>query len=346
MRAAAATLRLLPRAALRLPARPSGITRGRLLAATLIALAIGSLYQFWFRDSSLVRVEHVTVTGLDTPDAGRVRAELTAAARRMTTLDLDEGALRHAVAAEPIVHSLRLHPSFPHGLRIEVVENRPVAMLTAAGRQVAVAPDGTLLDGARLSQSLPAIRLRGLPTGARLESPSVRQLVAVAASAPGPLLGRIASVNRESAHGLVASLRRGPAIWFGSPAALATKWESAVTVLARRSSQGASYIDVRMPSRPVAGGLSLSQPPQADAQNGVISAAPVEAPGMPPPPISPPGVTPSATGPTVAQPGPTTAQPAPAGATPAGAATGPAAPAQTQSTPQGGVAGATPNSRP
>src|SRR5207248_5733203 len=102
MRAATATLRLLPRAALRLPALPSAITRGRLLVVTLIALALGSLYQFWFRDSSLVKVEHVTVTGLDTPDGGRVRAELTAAARRLTTLDLNEGALRRAVAAEPI----------------------------------------------------------------------------------------------------------------------------------------------------------------------------------------------------------------------------------------------------
>ena len=55
MRTAAATLRLLPRAALRLPARPSAITRGRLLAATLIALALGSLYQFWFQDSSLTQ---------------------------------------------------------------------------------------------------------------------------------------------------------------------------------------------------------------------------------------------------------------------------------------------------
>ena len=339
MRAATATLRLLPRAALRLPALPSAITRGRLLVVTLIALALGSLYQFWFRDSSLVNVEHVTVTGLDTPDGGRVRAELTAAARRMTTLDLNEGALRRAVAAEPIVHSLRLHPSFPHGLQIEVVENRPVAMLTAAGRQVAVAPDGTLLSGARLAESLPAIRLRGLPTGARLESGSVRQLVAVAAAAPGPLVGRIAAVARENGRGLVAILRRGPAIWFGSPAALGPKWEAAVAVLSRRSSQGASYIDVRMPSRPAAGGLSLPQPPQSDAQHGVISAAPGPAPGSAPPPILPPGVTPSATAPPAAQ--PAQSQPAPAPAAPA-----PAGPAQTQATPQGGVTATTPNTRP
>jgi hypothetical protein len=62
-------------------------------------------------------------------------------------------------------------------------------------------------------------------------------------------------------------------------------------VLAQRSSGGAQYVDVRMPERPVAGGLPAEtgapSEPSPDAE-GVIPAAPVPAP-------SPTGTAPSTT---------------------------------------------------
>ena len=60
--------------------------RRRMAAAALACFLLGALYLGWFRDSSFVRVEDVTVTGLTTPDAPRVRARLTAAARGMSTM--------------------------------------------------------------------------------------------------------------------------------------------------------------------------------------------------------------------------------------------------------------------
>ncbi|MDX6660777.1 MAG: cell division protein FtsQ, partial [Solirubrobacteraceae bacterium] len=103
MRTAAATLRLLPRAAAGLPraVRLSPHWRRRLIALGLLAVALAAVYLFWLRDSSLVRVEQVTVKGLDTPDAARVSAKLSVAARQMTTLHVNEDALRRAVADEP-----------------------------------------------------------------------------------------------------------------------------------------------------------------------------------------------------------------------------------------------------
>ena len=62
--------------------------------------------------------------------------------------------------------------------------------------------------------------------------------------------------------GLVAYLRNGPQVIFGSAKALDEKWAAAAAVLADGSSRGASYIDVRMPDRPVAGGLVLGFAPQ------------------------------------------------------------------------------------
>ena len=61
------------------------------LAACLV-LAAG--YQFWLRDSPLVAVEDVKVTGLTTKDAARVRAALVSAAHTMTTLHVDQARAR------------------------------------------------------------------------------------------------------------------------------------------------------------------------------------------------------------------------------------------------------------
>jgi cell division protein FtsQ len=311
--------------------------RRRMLALLLLASALGAGYLFWLRDSSLVQVERVTVTGLDTPDAARVRAELTGAARRMTTLHVDAAALRRAVADEPIVQSLTVHSHFPHALTIEVVENKPVAVLVAGGRQVAVAPDGTLLRGAKVEPGLPLVRVGKLPTGGRLPDGAARERVAVAAAAPPRLLSRVESISIQPGRGAVAQLRRGPAIYFGMPIELPRKWEAATAVLAQRSSQGATYIDVRMPDRPVAGGLALQEQPQAEAQPPPPGSAPgspdvlpanpaaappaagAAAPAQPQPPAGPAQASPATAAPTAqatAAPPATTAQPAPTNAQP------------------------------
>ena len=73
--AAASALRRLPRLPLAVPRK----VRRRLIAALLVAAAFFALYRLWFRDSSFVSVQHVTVTGLTTKDAPQIRTALTAA---------------------------------------------------------------------------------------------------------------------------------------------------------------------------------------------------------------------------------------------------------------------------
>jgi cell division protein FtsQ len=317
VRAAAATLGRLPRAVVVLPRALKLSPRGRrrLLALGLLLVALGAAYTFWFRDSSLVRVEKVTVTGIDSADGARVRAKLSAAARHMTTLNVDADLLRRAVADEPVVHSLTVHADFPHGLKIEIVENRPVALLVAGGRQVAVAPDGTVLEGAKISGKLPAIDVGSLPGTMRMPDGPARERVAVAAAAPVRLLPRIESISVQHGRGVVAELKDGPVVIFGRAVELDRKWAAATAVLAQRSSQGATYIDVRMPDRPVAGGLDLQQDPQAQPE-GAGSGSPGVVPAVPPA-----GATPDAS--TTATPETATgALPGATTGTPAGTATG------------------------
>ena len=92
-----------------------------------------------------MRVDKVHVSGASGERARSVRAALEAAAQDMTTLDVDRGALRDAVARFTIVRDVVAEPDFPHTLRIRVIERVPVGAIVSEGGEVAVADDGTLL---------------------------------------------------------------------------------------------------------------------------------------------------------------------------------------------------------
>jgi cell division protein FtsQ len=72
-------------------------------------------------------------------------------------------------------------------------------------------------------------------------------------------------VRFRAGVGLVAELRAGPELRFGDPSRLPAKWIAAARVLAASGARGASYIDLRLPERPAAGGLPTT---------GVIPLAP------------------------------------------------------------------------
>jgi cell division protein FtsQ len=215
----------------------------------------------WLRDSSLVAVQRVTIVGVSGRDAHQIRAALRSAARNMTTLDVKLAALRTAVAPFPVVKQLRVSTEFPHRMRIDVVEQVPVAVISAAGVQVAVSADGTLLRGTAIQGALPTISLPVTPGGTRVTG-STLQVVRLLAAAPYQLLGKVSQASAGSTHGLEAQLRNGPKLYFGSDGDLAAKWSAAAAVLADPTSAGADYIDVTVASRPAAGagsdsGLSL-----------------------------------------------------------------------------------------
>lgn len=233
--------------AVRAAARP-------LAAVVLVAAALGALYALWLRDSSLVGVERVTVTGLSGPDAGRARAALAGAARAMTTLDIDRKRLERTAAGFPTVRALEIDRDLPNGLAIHVVEHRPVAIVVDGDRRVAVAANGTILSGLPFDGALPELRVRDAARE-RLEPGSGLAAARVAGGAPAQLRTRLASVARGPQRGIVITLRDGGTeLVFGPPTRIAAKWAAATRVLADGVA-GASYLDLRLPDRPVAGGL-------------------------------------------------------------------------------------------
>jgi cell division protein FtsQ len=248
-------------------------------AALAALLALTALYMLWFRDSGLVRVERVSVTGLTTSDAGRLRQALTASAKGMTTLHVDEDRLERAVAGSPAVARLEVNPDFPHTLRIHVVENRPAALAVSGRSRMPVAGDGTLLRGLSAEGPLARIELEGPLPDEQLTGPAL-SAARIAGAAPTPLRRRLSDVREARGRGLVARLRGGPEIVFGDARRVHAKWMAATRVLADRSSRGASYVDVRLPDRPAAGGLPAEpEQPAAPTPEPVQPGA-----GLPPAP--------------------------------------------------------------
>jgi cell division protein FtsQ len=237
----------------------------RRLGIALAVLALLGGGWLLLRKSPLVSVEHVQIAGVQGVDAGSIDAALQGAARGMSTLNVNVAALRAAVAPFRVVRDLSVSTSFPHGLRIHVVEQLPVAVLSGdrseIGQHTAVAADGVVLGptlpGLLASERvpLPAITLAAgsaVPLGGHVENATARAELSVLGAAPRILLGWVSKVF-VGPEGLTVAMRNGVAIYFGDAARPHAKWLSAVRVLADPSSAGATYVDVRAPERPAAG---------------------------------------------------------------------------------------------
>jgi cell division protein FtsQ len=240
--------RLIPRRPrVALPSWPR--LRVWLVAIVLVAAALLAAYMLWLRDSSLVAIEKVEVTGADVPSG--VAAELTAAATGLSTLHLDRGAIEAAVADDPSVAGLKIDTHFPQGITIDV-ESRPAAGWIESGGGILVAADGTVLaSGVERPDGMPEIAGEA-PGGDRVAGAELAAAKVLGAT-PKPLREQVAEASVDGEHGVVAELDGGIELRFGSPTAADQKWRAAAAVLADPELTSATYIDLSAPSRPVVG---------------------------------------------------------------------------------------------
>src|SRR4051812_25095917 len=251
MRAAASAI---PRAALSIPPQ----WRARILAvlAGLAVLAAG--YWFWFRESSFARVHDVYVTGVSGPQARTIRSRLEEAALSQSTLQVNVKDLKAAVADFPVVRSVTAQGDFPHTLNIDVDLNLPVGILDTPSGRKPVAADGLVLPDVPITGNLPVLATKSAIPSERVTEGRPFDLIRVVGLAPDTLRSRIKWVGIKPETGLVATLKDGPELRFGDATRLPAKWVAATRVLAASAAKGATYIDVRLPERPTAGGLPIT----------------------------------------------------------------------------------------
>src|SRR5207248_10980738 len=180
----------------------------------------------------LVAVRQVSVTGAHGPEAHAIERSLRLAARRMSTLDVNRGALLAAVAPFHLVRAIKVSTSLPHGRRITVGERRPVAALLVGEAQTAVASDGMVLGTRLLSGELPTVGGGyGPPAGRRLGDWRLLGAVAILGAAPQAL----ATLTKRvflGPKGFTAALRGGLEVYFGDTDRPHAKWLSLARVLA------------------------------------------------------------------------------------------------------------------
>jgi cell division protein FtsQ len=249
-------------------------------AIAVLVIAILGVGFLWVRDSSFVAVKQVTITGAEGSQAEEIRGALRNAAQDMTTLHVREDALRAAVQQYPSVASVRASADLPNRLRIEVRSRTPVAVLDTGQRRVAVASDGTILTGSS-TDGLPRIKVSAPPGGQRVRGEGPTALVALLAAAPQPLRAR-AERAFLGPDGLTVVLRDGPRLRFGRGDRLTAKWAAAARVLADEQARGATYLDLRLPERPAAGGLApVVEPAEPADQQATAPGAPAPSPTAP-----------------------------------------------------------------
>jgi cell division protein FtsQ len=255
--------------------------RRKLACAAITLLAAYAAWIGLLRNLPLFQVQNVTVSGL-AGGAPQIASTLELTAREMTTTNYSVARLRSAVAGYTLVDTLRVHAAFPHGMRIQVIERRPLARLDVGGNIVAVSGDGSVLAGLIPSRKLPLLRSESAAVGGRVRDSLTREELALLSAAPSVLRHRVYTVTLGS-EGLTVQLRNGPAIYFGDGSLPHAKWDSAAAVLANSTSRGASYINVSLPSRPAAqidypattatGGTSAATTTLADSTQNAASSS-------------------------------------------------------------------------
>ncbi len=224
--------------------------RRGLLAAAFVAALLAIGYFVWLRDSALVSVERIEVTGANLVPA--VETRLTRAASGMSTLHVDRERLEAAVAGDPSVIGIEVETDFPHGMRIEVTSRRPASYLDRDGGTVLAADGVVLATGAERPEGLPEIDARPGKVGDRVSGPALAAARVVGAI-PAPLAPQVEVARVDAEHGPVVEMKGGLELRFGSPARAADKWHAAAAVLADPELTEARYIDLSAPSRPAVG---------------------------------------------------------------------------------------------
>lgn len=281
----------------RLPHLPEWrVLRRRLIVAGLVLCALAAGYLFWFRSSSFVAIEDVTVKGAEA--APQIESALRGAAEGQSTLDFDMAALNAVVAGNPLVGDLAVEPDFPSGVLIDVELREPAGYLDAEG--VVVAGDGTVLErtGER-PEGVPSIELAGKGAGdAALEGDAaVGDALAAAkvlGAAPQALAEQVNEASSGGEYGVTVDIGPGLELRFGSPADAALKWRAAAAVLASPKFEGAAYLDLSVPKRPVAGGVPEPSETMSDAAETDVLTPVEELPAAPVEAVAPVAVDPAA----------------------------------------------------
>lgn len=266
------------------------------LLACLLAMGFGFL---WLRDSSLVEVRSVNVSGLTGSDPKDLVQAIERTAKGMTTLHIDNRALARLADRYPAIKEIRADPSLPNKMSLRVVHHTLIAQVPASRGKAVVTAEGSLVRDIK-GAHLPRISVGQKVSGDRMTGRSARASLALLVAAPSAWRKQV-KVVYVGQRGLVAVMRVGPKIYFGEGTDPERQWRAAARLLAEPSIRNASYIDVSSPGRAAVAGLGETAEQPAEViggpvidPNASVPATP-QAAGQGPQAAQTPGQSPEAT---------------------------------------------------
>jgi cell division protein FtsQ len=230
--------------------RAEGRRRLRILFG-VVAVAAVSAAAWAVTASPLLDVDHIEVQGNSRTSAGEIAAA-AGVARGDAMVWLDGGAATARIAALPWIRRAHVEREWPGSVTITVTERTPAAWVATAGGAFLVDGTGRVLAPVGESPTdLPQVvdPARVPPVGGTI-APVVGARVA------GRLDGYARSGTRAitvTPRGVVLGLVAGPEIRLGEPMQVRTKIGAALAVLAALDGVPVQYVDVSVPSNPVAG---------------------------------------------------------------------------------------------
>jgi cell division septal protein FtsQ len=261
--------------------RGPGIPGGRPAAAAAACLAgLALLLALILVYTPIAHPKTLVVDGVTGPSKTRITRLLEEAGATQSTFAVDRDALMRAVGAYPEVSGVEVNSHPPFRLEIRAIMRPPVGRVEIGGRAFVIAADGTILQRAagadvpKFDASISGVSIR---QGRLAGAPAALDILA---AAPQELLA-IARTVRTGHAGIEIEMSRGPRLVFGTGAQAADKWAAAAAVIADGSADAATYIDLRVPSRPAVGGIGGTKsasaeaaPPTLTATTGATATAP------------------------------------------------------------------------
>ena len=217
----------------------------------LVALAGGAY--LLARETSIFAVQRIDVRGAPPELAARIRSAL-APLEGTSLLSFGRSAADRRLSGFPEIASVGYDRDFPHTLHVQVAVEQPVAVLRRATDGWLVSSTGRVLSALRSGTypSLPRIWLAAetsVGVGATVETGHALFVAAALRRAHVPM--RVLAVRDDGDGQLVLQVPGGREVQLGDTSNLSLKLAVAAAILPKV--EDASYVDVSVPSRAVAG---------------------------------------------------------------------------------------------
>lgn len=237
--------------------------RARVVLAVLAVPAAAVSVLLLLRSAAL-DVDAVKVDGARHVDAEEVR-DAAGIERGAPLAFIDTGAAADRVESLAWVDEARISRRWPGTVRVQVTEYEPAAFVRRAGGGVMlVAEDGAVLGPAAEAPeaAVEIVGVRRLPEPGSTLAPA--GAAGVVSELPDALGARVVGVDLADS-GVTLRVLFGPEIRLGSLDDVAAKGAAALAVMERIGDAQVAYVDVSVPSAPVAGTTGGDVVPGLDA---------------------------------------------------------------------------------